>query len=64
MPHKKDDKHTTTKEGLAFCNKLFEIEVMFHDSTTVDKLFSDTDTINKCDINIIKTFLFYIRSIL
>jgi len=33
IPPKKDDKPTATEEGLAFCNKLFEIERMLHDVT-------------------------------
>ncbi len=33
MPPKKDDKPTTTEEGLMFCNKLFEIEKELHDVT-------------------------------
>lgn len=31
MPPKTDDKPSVTEEGLAFCNKLFEIEKLFHD---------------------------------
>ena len=33
MPPKKDDKPTATEEGLAFCNKLFNIEKKLHDVT-------------------------------
>ena len=37
MPPKKHDKPTTTEEGLAFCNKLFQIEREFHDVTAEER---------------------------
>jgi len=37
MPPKKDDKPTATEEGLAFCNKLFEIERGLHDVTVEER---------------------------
>jgi len=37
MPPKKDEKPTTTEEGLAFCNKLFEIERKLHDVTPEER---------------------------
>lgn len=37
MPPRKDAKPTTTEEGLAFCNKLFEIERELHDVTPEER---------------------------
>jgi len=37
MPPKKDNAPTTTEEGLAFCNKLFEIERKLHDATPAER---------------------------
>jgi transposase len=37
MPPKKDDKISITEEGLAFCNKLFEIEKKLHDVTPEER---------------------------
>jgi transposase len=37
MPPKKDDKLTTTEEGLAFCNKFFEIERKLQDKTDKER---------------------------
>ena len=37
MPPKKDNVLTATEEGLAFCNKLFEIERKLHDVTSLER---------------------------
>ncbi len=37
MPPKKDDTPTAAEEGLAFCNKLFEIEKLLHDVTPQER---------------------------
>jgi len=37
MPQKKNDKPTLTEEGLAFCNRLFEIEKELHDVTVEER---------------------------
>ncbi|MEA3392620.1 MAG: IS66 family transposase, partial [Candidatus Marinimicrobia bacterium] len=37
MPPKKDNTLTATEEGLAFCNKLFEIERKLHDVTDIER---------------------------
>jgi len=37
LPPKKDDIPTATEEGLAFCNKLFEIERELHDATPSER---------------------------
>ncbi len=37
MPPKKDNKLTVAEEGLAFCNKLFEIERELHDATVEER---------------------------
>jgi transposase len=37
MPPKVDTKITVTEEGLAFCNKLFEIEKLLHDVTAEER---------------------------